>query len=664
MKFEYPLVLENYRHIRDVGDLLRIFPEAREYCGHPDADPDFVLAMSILKFSCNASAKSFAKRILFELISNPSRAEKIESIHNFSIVNFVEITGQDDAAPYVECSSLQAGIAAFSNEDFATAISLFTALLETEPTNPLPPAYLAFIAARQEDAKAAADFIEISGRLAPERADLKATLGESFLKAGNPALAARYLEEAISARPDLLDAYPAYAQSLHLTGQSEAAVTLLQSAAGIASPTQAAIRNVLLEILIQRGDLDEFTRACLRFSRGLADDLLAARCLSRFDPEGEHLLETLGHVQRQLADACTDETDKPAGKRRTPGTPLRIAFLAGDFAQEERLQRLPALLRHLPAERFRTFLFTSDPHGDCANFCALLADRVLPIHAMHDADVLQAIHAAAPDILIDLDAYGPTERLTVFLQAEVPEKFLWGEAPMPPLSPRCRVLTGARLADAESFAALPHATLPEMGEYCDLPDLPMETPSRPAEKPARLACLTPAMRIGREGWRLFAEVLKMCPASALRLNLQYLGDAARDFIRAEFARAGVAAERLDFVRAHTPKDLCRFWREVDLGLAPPTDAGDPALPACLWMGRPYLALASPLPWSRRPAALLELAGAREWIAQTPEDYINRAQQLPIAPNPDFRARMEKAGMNNPQIFAQGFAESMTALFAR
>jgi tetratricopeptide (TPR) repeat protein len=209
---------------------------------------------------------------------------------------------------------MQQGIAAFSNENFIKALVFFSDLLKTEPQNPLPPAYLSFIAARQGEVQAAADFIDISAHLAPERADLKAALGESFLKAKRPDWAAKYLEAAISARPDLLEAYPPYARSLHLTGQSEAAIALLQSAASLPSPAQTAI---------------------------------------------------------------------------------------------------------------------------------------------HDAEALAAIHAAAPDILIDLDAYGPAERLAVFLQAAVPEKLLWGEAPMPPLSPRCKTLTGARLAACASFAALP-----------------------------------------------------------------------------------------------------------------------------------------------------------------------------------------------------------------
>ncbi|MDR0674305.1 MAG: hypothetical protein LBF93_11800 [Zoogloeaceae bacterium] len=590
--------------------------------------------------------------------------DSLETVFRFIEITQAAVRAQAEKARQPDYR-LRRAIDAFNAQQTEEAIARLSPLLDELPQNPLPPAYLAFIAARQGETGAAADFIEMAARIAPERADLRAALGESFLKAGNPILAAKHLEEAISARPDLLEAYPPYAQTLHLTGQDEAALALLQSAATLPSPAQAAIQGLLLEILEKRGDLEAFTRFCLRFSRGLEDELRAARCLSRFDSDGGPLLETLGRAQRQLADARANEPrniDKPS----PPGSPLKIMFLASDFTREARLQRLPALLCHMPLGSFVPFLLINDPrcgHDDCANLCNLLAAHSWIIHGANDARTLELIRETAPDILIDLDAYDPAGRLAVFLKADVSHKFLWGETPLPPLSPECRVLTGARLADAESFAALPCVTLPEMGEYADLPDFPLEA-ARPAESPARLACLTPASRVGREGWRLFAGALEASPGSTLQVNLQDLGEAARNFIQGEFARHGIAAERLRFVCAHTAEELCRLWREADLGLHPPTDAGDLALPACLWMGRPYLALASPLPWSRRPAALLELAGAEEWIATRPEDYIARVRNFPPAPNPDFRARMRQAGINDPRRFAQGFAARMTKISTR
>jgi len=118
------------------------------------------------------------------------------------------------------------------------------------------------------------------------------------------------------------------------------------------------------------------------------------------------------------------------------------------------------------------------------------------------------------------------------------------------------------------------------------------------------------------------------------------------------------------VHAHTPEELCHYWQEVHLGLAPPVDAGDQALTTCLWMGRPFVALAASLPWSHRPSALLDCAGAAEWIADSPARYVELAQQLSSAPVPKLRERMRAAKLDDPAAFAQGFATTMASLLSQ
>ncbi|MDR1351238.1 MAG: tetratricopeptide repeat protein [Zoogloeaceae bacterium] len=575
--------------------------------------------------------------------------------------HFIRLSQEMKPAIQERQNAMSTAIIAFNSNDNELAIERLTAALEETPENPLAYAYLAFICARQGLVLEAVDFMDKSARFAPDRADLQAALGETFLQAGQPDLAAGYLNEAVSAQPDLLAAYPALAQSLHLTGQSEMAVSLLQPAVGMPSPVQDRIQSVLLEILAQQGNLAEFTRVCLRFSHGIIDDLLAVRCFSHFEFSGEHLLGTLGKIQAQLADAGIGNRIDSAKDETLPleaNKPLKIAFMVSDFTREQRIGRLGELLCYLSTEKFMTLLIVNDRHGehnDYFNLCSLLADQILIIFDDNDAAALEKIQSAAPDILIDLDAYDPLERLAIFLKAKIPHKLLWGEAPMPPLSPDCKVLAGLRMGVETQ---LPCVTLLGMGECYDFPELSASSSEISRTSNPVFGCLTPAMRVGREGWRLFAGVLNLHPGSQLLINLKDLGNAAQDFIRGEFARAGIAAERLRFVHAHSAEDLCKLWQEADLGLAPPVDAGDLALPTCLWMGKPYLALASPLPWGRRPAALLETVGAAKWIAETPEAYLELSRQIPPAPDALFRARMQAAGLNAPALFAQGFADSM------
>ncbi|RIX44748.1 MAG: hypothetical protein D3M94_14800 [Rhodocyclales bacterium GT-UBC] len=550
-------------------------------------------------------------------------------------------------------------VKAFENNDQESAISGFASLLDTLPENPLPSAYLAFICANQGLIEEANNFIERALEIAPSRMDLKAGLGESLLKAGHPAQASDFLKEAITAQPDLLAAYPALAQCLHLTGKTDDAIALLQAVVNMPEAASSHTSSVLLELLAQQGNLDAFADLCLRHSQGLADDLLAARCLSRIDGDGERLLEALGAAQSRLPASPGNYQ----GNRSANGY-CRIAFLLSDFTRESRHGRLAALLQHLPAERFVTQLIINDPavaNNDFANTCSLLADDLIIIDQQSDAAALDQLKRLAPDILIDLDSYGAADRLALLTQADVPCKLLWGEVPLPPLTPDCLPLRGALMADDE---VLPGVALPGLGECLDLPDLPIgDACTKPgtAPHPRHFACLTPAIRIGRTGWQLFAAVMAANHESTLTINLDDLGECAQKYIVSLFAPAGIDSARLRFVSIRSVEALCHAWQEADIGLAPPVDDGDIALACCLWMGKPYIALSSPLPWSRRPTALLDCAGAGDWIAETYEAFVERSRSPLPPPDARFRENLAAAGLNDPQAFARGFAATIEQL---
>jgi Flp pilus assembly protein TadD/SAM-dependent methyltransferase len=565
---------------------------------------------------------------------------------------------------------LSQGMEAFNFGCFEQASAIFSGLFHQRPDDPMPSAYLAFICARQGLIDGARDFIARALEIAPTRVDLQAALGEVFLTAGQAGTAAEYLQEAVAARPDLWTAYPALARSLVQSGRGAEAVALLDGAALAASGAQADIRQTLLEILAERGDIAAFTRANLRFSSDIGADLRAVSDLAHFDADPGRLIATLEKIQHQYLAGLLPSLPAPRRGGDSPTVPIHLAFLAGDLHSEIQTGRLTALLRHLPVQDFVTTLLIGDPDvhvtlggNDACNLCLILADHSVLLSWESDAAALASIHKLAPDVLIDLDAYSARERLSVFARAELPRKLIWGEAPMPPLWPECRALVGAALGvDAE----LPCVTLPGLGEVFEFPEWAAgEAETRPA--PLVWACLTPAARIGAQGWRLFAQVLDAAPSSTLLINLHDLGAAGEEFIAGQFAAAGIARERLGFVHAERGDELCQCWKQADFGLAPPVDAGGMALPAALWMGRPYIALRSFLPWSRRPAAFLEAVGAAQWIADDEEAYVALARRLAEggrrAPDAALRARMAALGLNDAAAFAQGFAAALRGFVA-
>ncbi len=997
--FEYYMVLNNYCRIASIEEFLKIFPFSEKYCIHPDSDLEFALAMTVIETNSTSKYRLFGLQLLHKLMTSPERARKILEVHHFSYMDFMNISKQmqifalqDPSTSFQTPESpfpLTRGIQAFNDEDNETAIECLSAAMTQEPDNPLPSAYLAFICARQGLLQEAYDFIVQSTKIAPNRVDLIAALGETFLKNKRPSEAVKYLREAVHIQPDLFAAYPALAQSLHLTGQSEEAITLLQTVATLPSSAQTNIQGALLQILAECGDLSEFTKFTLRFSTGLADDLLAARCLARFDESGEQFLEALSCIQARTIEnvkgyscplilsrfdfgadgiyhCCVDigaaerplvvpfnggefpfdeylesaskyiqnnlrlegackgcqylqyrqystqfngfnyisinnwaschlkcyycDLDKASWRKSkiTPYNPLpalkslydknwiqksalldfgggepsiyeylddlidfalshdmnchintnavifsqaifdalrhqgrfsvtispdagtaesyhrvkgqnlfyavseniiryaqtggdialkfnispyanskddirgfvnileksritrvkispeinayntsnqeyrkllhfardlyaeisganvnielpfwkyqdidfirsksfnlpelkpnndislikndkntavcqtakltKIAFMIGDFTSYHQLEQLYALLRHLPAERFFTlsiFNYTHSPRDDVVQMCALLTDSPLNIHEDKDDNVVEKLRTLAPDILINMDVYTPSSRLATFLGAPAPHKFLWAEAPMPPIAPDVRTLAGELLSVEHT---LPTLKLPGMGEVFDLPELPFtDDAARKAGEPPVLGCLVPAAGIGRNGWQLFAETLRQHSSATLVINLDELGLAAQTFISGQFSSAGVDPARLVFISVYTTEEFCLAWQSIDLGLLPPVNPGGLALPTCLWMGRPCLIPGSILPWSQRPAALLKALGREEWMAIGEPHFVDLARQLApsrVKPDPALRERMKALGLTDAKGFARGFADVMAEL---
>jgi hypothetical protein len=142
-----------------------------------------------------------------------------------------------------------AAMAAFHSSDLGKSFEIFSDILDKDVNSPVPSAYLSFISAYWGEIQNAESFINKAMQIAPNRADLKAALGEIFLKVNVPELAVRYLQEAIAAQPNLFPAYTVLARSLVLFQRKDEAIDLLQSVANVPSAAQKEIQRVLSEIL-------------------------------------------------------------------------------------------------------------------------------------------------------------------------------------------------------------------------------------------------------------------------------------------------------------------------------------------------------------------------------------------------------------------------------
>lgn len=552
---------------------------------------------------------------------------------------------------------LDEGISAFHNNDLEGATKILAPLLDTLPDNPLPLAYLAFICATQGLDNESENFICKALELAPNRVDLKAGLGEIFMKSGNPALAEKYLQEAIDAQPDLFSAYPALAEAMRLNGQKEKATQLLLSAATIPSAAQDVILELLLEWFTHTSNITAIVKLCHRLLNKPSYYSLGLALASRSDLSLAHLRES---VQAFLAKY---PSASPAPAQAS--APLTIAFLTSNCHQENINGRLENILLHLPPTRFKTIVLWNDSRheNEVIQRSSLISDWSSVIVQNDDAALLELIATMDIQVLIDLDGLGIQHRLSLFLAAPVPVKLSWSDTALPLLA-GIPCLHGEALWPEPASRPPELQLLPGLGEYLDFPDFAIEP--RNFARPFTFACLCNPAQYGEDSWNSFARLLTQALTSRLLINLGELGDDAQRFISEHFQHEGIDIARLEFINASTPDAIAAAWNRTDLGLAPLNGPGDIALPLGLWMEKPYLAVAGNAPWSRRPAALLHTLGQDSFVTETVEAWLNLGTRFSNITRDTriigLRSDMTKKGIvGHAENFALAFAELIEKL---
>jgi predicted O-linked N-acetylglucosamine transferase (SPINDLY family) len=138
-------------------------------------------------------------------------------------------------------------------------------------------------------------------------------------------------------------------------------------------------------------------------------------------------------------------------------------------------------------------------------------------------------------------------------------------------------------------------------------------------------CLNQFAKASPAALQCWVRILQAVPASRLVLHAP-LGS-HRDLVRALFAAAGVAAERVAFDGKVPLRDYLVRYRDFDLCLDPWPYSGGVTTMDALWMGVPVITLAGRTGVGRSGVSILSNVGLAELIAQTPEQYVARAVAL-------------------------------------
>jgi len=355
---------------------------------------------------------------------------------------------------------------------------------------------------------------------------------------------------------------------------------------------------------------------------------------------------------------------------RNPERALRIGFVSADLRMHSVAFFLVPLLEARDRKTFQAVCYATDARSDdVTERLRAGSDEWESLVGVSDDDAARRIRDDRIDILIDLGGHTAGNRLMLFARKPAPVQITYlgyvGTTGLSAIDYRltdaCADPPGADDGGPERLIRLPRGAwcfAPLSGEpvVADLPALRAGHVTFGSFN--NLAKVTPYTM------QLWARILLQIPASRLLVkSAVFRSPEARRRFQAYFTDRGIDLTRLELV-ADEPSQLqhLRQYDRVDIALDTFPYHGVTTTCEALWMGVPVLTLAGQRHASRIGVSLLTNAGYPEFVAQTPEAYVQQAADL-VADLPrlaTMRATMRDRLRSSPLMDAPQFAASLEA----
>jgi len=452
------------------------------------------------------------------------------------------------------------------------------------------------------------------------------------------------LDEAVLMYRQALTLNPSSAQASNnlgvvLQGQGKSADAIAQyNRALTLKPDHAEAHSNLGRTLMEQGAIEDAT-ACYRRALALKPDLVNAHsnllfCL-HYDTAHESTAIVTEyrawyeqHARKFAAQIA------PHANRRDAERPLRIGYVSADFKRHPVGYFLdPVLAAHDPAI-VSVFCYSGVSVADeWTAHIRTHADHWREIAWKSDEDVARIIREDGIDILVDMSGHTGGNRLLVFARKPAPVQVTWiGFFTSTGLETMDYLLADGFYSPPLGGAVLTEqlASMPA-NHLCFRPPVytPPVAPSTAAMRGyPTFGCFNNLSKINGDVVRVWAAILKRLPEARLILKTHALGDASvRERYGRMFQEQGIEPHRLDLLGPSSHAALLDSYGQFDIALDPFPYCGGWTTCEALWMGIPVITLQGASFSSCIGAGLLQTVGVGEWIADTPDRYIEIAAQL-------------------------------------
>lgn len=398
-------------------------------------------------------------------------------------------------------------------------------------------------------------------------------------------------------------------------------------------PDYAEAHNNLAGALTAAGRFDEAV-ACYRHALSIKPDdagmhsnlIYTMNFCPALDPA---VIEEEHHRWNRKFENPQAKAHRSHGNDRNPSRRLRIGYVSPDFCEHVVGRNvLPILERHDPMQ-VEVFLYANAARTDVLSpRFALAADGWRNIMGISDESVADTIRADHIDILVDLSLHMRGNRLPLFARKPAPLQVTWAGYPG---------TTGLESMDfriTDPWLDPPGASLHHYSEasirlshsfwcYDPLTGTPPVNPL-PGLSAGHVTfgSLNNYCKVNEGVIGLWSKVL--CAVENSRLLLLSKHGAHRQRALAVFRQCGVAADRIDWFTPASRQRYLEAYHQIDIGLDTFPYNGHTTSLDFFWMGVPVITLVGSTVVGRGGLSQAMNLGLPELIAQTPDEYMQRA----------------------------------------
>jgi predicted O-linked N-acetylglucosamine transferase (SPINDLY family) len=399
------------------------------------------------------------------------------------------------------------------------------------------------------------------------------------------------------------------------------------------NPDYAEVHNNLGGTLQKRGQLDD-AAACFRAALKVKPD---------FEVAHSNLIFTLDLMAGTDPAALLDERRRwnevhashlhqqrihdnvPVPERR-----LRVGYVSGDMRTHSAAYAFGAMLTGFDADSFDVYAYSNSAMEDTLTLHFQQSVTVWrKIFGLSDNAVADLVREDKIDILVDLSGHTAGNRLLVFARKPAPIQITaWGYAAGTGMSAMDVLFSDTVFVppDTKHFYTEKVRYLPSaIGSFFHKPCPAVNALPSLTAKGITFASFNRLAKNSAEVYRVWAEILQAIPDSRMFIKTPALDDAGtRERVRAHFTRVGIDPARIVLLGTTDRCEHMAAFNLVDIALDPFPQGGGVSALEGLMMGVPMITLRWPTLAGRVSASILTTLGLTDWIAETPERYVELA----------------------------------------